>query len=355
MRQFGGLAIAIVLALAIGAPAAGQSSLATITGVVTDSADAVIPAASVRLTNVETGVETEVQTNEAGYYTLVSLIPGSYELETYADGFRRFIQTNLELETGQNLRLDVALELGAVTESVTVTSATPTINLERGAVKGDVIVFEEIQDLPLPGRDFTDLAFLVPGVMPRGRGQGSFASINGARGDQTNFYVDGVSNRNPIGGGAQVRPPLDAVEEFRVETSGFSAEFGGFSGGIIGITMRSGTNEIHGSVFEYLRNEFFDARGFFDQERLRLRRHQYGGTIGGPLVRNKSFFLASFEGRYQSIARTRLGTVPSALERTGDFSQSLDLARALVGGVPPPVYLNNPDQRGACNRRSQAG
>ncbi len=355
MRQFGGPVIAIVLALAVGPPAKGQSSLATITGVVTDSAEAVIPAASVRLTNVETGVETKVQTNGAGYYTLVSLMPGSYELETHADGFRRFIQTNLELETGQNLRLDFALEIGAVTESVTVTSATPTINLERGAVKGDVIVFEEIQDLPLPGRDFTDLAFLVPGVMPRGRGQGSFASINGARGDQTNFYVDGVSNRNPIGGGAQVRPPLDAVEEFRVETSGFSAEFGGFSGGIIGITMRSGTNEIHGSVFEYLRNEFFDARGFFDQERLRLRRHQYGGTIGGPLVRNKSFFLASFEGRYQSIARTRLGTVPSALERTGDFSQSLDLARALVGGVPPPVYLNNPDQRGACNRRSQAG
>ena len=314
-----------------------------------------IPGASVKITNVETGVDTEVQTNELGYYTLVSLIPGSYEMEASAAGFRRFIHTSLDLETGQSLRLDVALELGALTESVTVTSSIPAINLERGAVKGDVIVFEEIQDLPLPGRDFTDLAFLVPGVMPRGRGQGSFASINGARGDQTNFYVDGVSNRNPVGGGAQVRPPLDAVEEFRVETSGFSAEFGGFSGGIIGITMRSGTNQIHGSMFEYIRNEFFDARGFFDQDRLRLRRHQYGGTLGGPIRRNKSFVLGSFEGRYQSIARTRLGNVPTALERAGDFSQSRDLTRALIGGVPPPVYLNDPDRTGPCNRRGQGG
>lgn len=355
MNQQRSLALAAALSLLVAATAAAQSNLATVTGVVTDSADAVIPGANIKITNVETGVETEIETNESGYYTAVSLIPGSYELEAFTEGFRRFIRSNLELETGQNLRIDVALELGAVTESVTVSSAAPAINLERGAIKGDVIVYEEIQDLPLSGRDFTELAFLIPGVMPRGRGRGSFASINGARADQTNFYVDGVSNRNPVGGGAQVRPPLDAVEEFRVETSGFSAEYGGFSGGIIGITMRSGTNQVHGSVFEYMRNEVLDARGFFDESRLRLRRHQYGGTIGGPVVRNKSFFLASFEGRYQSIARTRLGNVPTELERQGDFSQSLDLARALVGGVPPPVYLNDPDRRGACNRRVQRG
>lgn len=348
-------ALAILLLQVGVADLIGQASLATVTGVVTDAADAVIPAAMVTITNVQTGVETTAQTNESGHYTLFSLIPGTYELVVTSEGFRRFLQPGLELETGQELRLDAALEIGALTETVTVTSSAPTINLERGAVKGDVIVYEEIQDLPLPGRDFTQLAFLVPGVMPRGRGRGSFASINGARGDQTNFYVDGVSNRNPVSGGAQVRPPLDAVEEFRVETSGFSAEYGGFSGGIIGITMRSGTNELHGSVFEYLRNEALDSRGFFDEDRLRLRRHQYGGTLGGPVVRNKSFFLVSFEGRYQSIARTRLGSVPTELEHKGDFSQSLDLARAVVGADPPPVYLNDPDRRGACNRRVSRG
>ena len=355
MRQHGNLVLAAAIALLASVQASAQSSLATLTGVVTDSADAVIPGAAVRVTNVETGVEARAETNASGYYTLVSLAPGSYELEVSSDGFRQHIQSNLQLETGQNLRLDVALELGTLAESVTVTSAAPAINLEQGAAKGDVIVHEEIQSLPLSGRDFMELAFLVPGVMPGDRRQGTFASINGARADQTNFYVDGVSNRDPVGGGAQVRPPLDAVEEFRVETSGFSAEYGGFSGGIIGITMRSGTNEIHGSVFEYMRNEALDARGFFDEDRLRLRRHQYGGTIGGPIVRNKSFFLASFEGRYQSIARTRLGNVPTELERQGDFSQSLALARAQVGGDPPPVYLNDPDRRGACNQRIRAG
>lgn len=354
-RGFGICLVAVAGLLGAFHSAQAQVSLASVTGIVTDAAEAVIPAARVAITNTQTGIENVVETNESGYFTLLSLIPGSYELAVESDGFHRFVRRGLELETGQRLRVDVELEIGALTESVTVTSATPSINLENGAVKGDVIVFEEIQDLPLAGRDFTELAFLVPGVMPRGRGQGSFASINGARGDQTNFYVDGISNRNPVGGGAQVRPPLDAVEEFRVETSGFSAEYGGFSGGIIGLTMRSGTNELHGSIFEYMRNEALDARGFFDQERLRLRRNQFGGTLGGPVVRNKSFFLASMEGRIQSIARTRLGNVPTELERQGDFSQSLDLTRAVAAGQPPPVYLNDPDRAGACNRRVRRG
>ncbi len=355
MHRVGWGAVALLMIHAASAPAAAQVSLANVTGVVTDSADAVIPGARVTITNTETGIEMAVEANESGYFTLVSLVPGSYELEVVADGFRRFVRSGLELETGQSLRLDVGLEIGAVTESVTVTSAAPSINLERGAVKGDVIVYEELQDLPLPGRDFTDLAFLVPGVMPRGRGQGSFATINGARADQTNFYVDGVSNRNPVGGGAQVRPPLDAVEEFRVETSGFSAEYGGFSGGIIGVTMRSGTNQLHGSVFEYLRNEAVDARGFFDEERLKLRRNQFGGTLGGPVVRNKTFFLGSFESRIQSIGRTRLGNVPTGLERAGDFSQSWDIQASNAAGELQNVLLNDPDRRGACNRRVQRG
>ena len=350
--------LALLAVLVAGPRADAQVSLASVTGVVADAAEAVIPGASVVIKNVETGIETAAETNEAGYYTLLSLTPGSYELQVSSDGFRRFVRAGLELETGQNLRIDVALEIGALTESVTVTSAAPSINQERGAVKGDVIVYEEIQDLPLLGRDFSELAFLVPGVMPsRGRGgfMGSFASVNGARSDQTNFYVDGISNRDPVGGGAQVRPPLDAVEEFRVETSGFSAEYGGFSGGIIGVTMRSGTNEFHGSVFEYMRNEAVDARGFFDEERLRLRRNQFGGTLGGPILHNRSFFLVSFEGRIQSIARTRLGNVPTALEREGDFSQSLDVARGAASGALGNVFLNDPDRPGACNRRVKRG
>lgn len=328
-----------VLVILLCLPADAQVSLASVTGVVSDSADAVIPGAGVTITNVDTGIVTEAGTNESGYYTILSLVPGTYDLAISSEGFRRFVRPNLELETGQHLRLDAKLEIGALTEIMTVTSAAPSINLEQGAVKGDVIVYEEIQDLPLDGRDFMNLAFLVPGVMPLFGGGGSFASVNGARADQTNYYVDGISNRSPVYGGAQVRPPLDAVEEFRVETSGFSAEYGGFSGGIIGLTMRSGTNEFHGSVFEYLRNEALDARGFFDEERLRLRRHQFGATLGGPIVQDKSFFLASFESRLQSIGRTRLGNVPTAMERTGDFSESVDLAWSSASGALQQVFL----------------
>lgn len=348
---------ACFLAILLVGPADAQVSLASVTGVVADGADAVIPGASVKISNVDTGIAAETETNEAGYFTVVSLVPGTYELAIAADGFRRFLRPNLQLETGQQLRLDTSLELGALSETVTVTSAAPSINLEQGAVKGDVIVHEEIQDLPLDGRDFMNLAFLVPGVMPlwSGSGEASFASVNGARGDQTNFYVDGISNRNPVWGSTQVRPPLDAVEEFRVETSGFSAEYGGFSGGIIGLTMRSGTNEFHGSAFEYLRNEALDARGFFDEERLRLRRHQFGGTLGGPIVRNRSFFLGSFESRLQSIGRTRLGNVPTEMERMGDFSESVSRSWWSSPRNLLPVNLNDPDRRGACNRRVRTG
>ena len=356
INRWGVFLLAVPLLLVCGSPANGQVALSHVTGVVADSQGLAIPAAQVAIRNIGTGIETEVESNESGYFTLVSLNPGDYELSVEAEGFRRYVQQGLRLETGQQVRLDVALELGVVTESVTVTSGAPALNLERGAIKGDVILYEELQDLPLLGRDFTELAYLIPGVVPKGRGAGSFASINGARGDQTNFYVDGVSNRNPVNGAAQVRPPLDAVEEFRVETSGFSAEYGGFSGGIVGITMRSGQNQFHGSLFEYKRNEFMDARGLFDQERLRLRRDQFGGTLSGPIIKNKSFFLFSYEGRYNSIERTAYGRVPTAAERAGDFSNSLDLWKPPgKDGKLQPSYLNDPDRKGACNKKNQKG
>ena len=355
IQRWGLLSLAIPLLLVYASPAHGQVALAHVTGVVADSQGLAIPGAQVSILNLGTGIETTAESNESGYYTLVSLNPGDYELTVTSDGFRSYVQQGIRLETGLQVRLDVELELGVVTESVTVVSGAPALNLERGAIKGDVILYEELQDLPLLGRDFTELAYLIPGVVPKGRGAGSFASINGARGDQTNFYVDGVSNRNPVGGGAQVRPPLDAVEEFRVETSGFSAEYGGFSGGIVGITMRSGQNQFHGSVFEYKRNEFMDARRMFDQERLRLRRDQFGGTLSGPIIKNRSFFLFSYEGRYNSVRQTRYGRVPSALERIGDFSESRDLWKAPIDGQLQPFFLNDPDKKGACNAKNQKG
>ena len=185
------------------------------------------------------------------------------------------------------------LQLGQVTESVTVDAQLLALNTENGMIKGDVIVQEEIRELPLNGRDFTDLAFFVPGVVPRSSAQGSFASINGARPTNTNFFADGFDNRNVQGGAAQVRPSIDALQEFRMEVSGYSAEYGRMAGGILNMSLRSGTNALHGNVSCFMRNDALGARGFFDAEKTRLNRNRFSVTATGPVRKNRTFFMLS--------------------------------------------------------------
>ena len=272
----------------------GQANLATITGLVTDVSEAAIPGANVIVRNTGTNIERTLSTNEVGAYTVTNLIPGEYELTVQSDGFRTFVQRAIVLQTGQTLRSDVELEIGQLTESVTVDAQLITLNTENGTIKGDVIVMEEIQELPLAGRDFTDLAFFVPGVVPKAEGgQGSFANINGARASNTNFYVDGFDNRNARGAAAQVRPNIDALQEFKMEVSGYSAEYGRMAGGILNMSLRSGTNKVHGNLNYFLRNDILDARGFFEADKNKLRRNQFAATATGPIVRNRTFFLVS--------------------------------------------------------------
>ena len=254
----------VLLACVLAGSLAGQSNLASVTGIVTDAATAVIPGVSVTIVNSETGLSRNVQTNEEGSYTITNLPPGTYVLTAQASGFRTYQLKDVVLQVGQTLRSDIRLEVGGVTESVTVTSAPPPLTTESGAIKGDVIIHEEIQELPLDGRDFVDLAFFVPGVVPKAQGgQGSALNVNGARASNTNFYVDGFNNRNARGAAAQVRPNIDAMQEFKMEVSGYSAEYGRFAGGILNMVLRSGTNRFRGSLFHYLRNDQFDSRGFF--------------------------------------------------------------------------------------------
>jgi len=317
----------------LGVSAYGQSSLATVTGIVTDTAQAVMPGVAVSIRNVETNIVRRGQTSDNGDFTITNLSPGIYELKAEMQGFRTYRKAGIVLEVGQVLRNDIQMQVGTVNESVTVMAEITTINTESGTLKGDVIVHEEIQDLPLEGRDFFDLALLVPGVFPRAQGgQGSGLNVNGARADNTNYYVDGFNNRNPRGAAPQIRPNIDALQEFRMETSGFSAEYGRMAGGIMNMALRSGTNRFHGSLFEYLRNEVFDARGFFDVETPKLRRNQFGATVSGPLVlprlyhgRNRTFFLFSWEGYRQVLGQTRLGRTPTAEEHAGDFSSAVDV------------------------------
>jgi len=339
-------ATAFLVALLFTGLLCGQSNLATVTGEVTDTSQAAMPGVTITIRNTDTGIARTVQSNAEGYYTITNLAPGPYELTAENEGFRTFKDTGIVLEVNQVLRRDIVMELGQVTESVTVSETVAPIETERGAIMGDVIVYDEIQEIPLEGRDFTDLAMFVPGVIPKAQGgQGSAMNINGARATNTNFYVDGFNNRNARGAAAQVRPNIDALQEFKMETSGFSAEYGRFAGGILNMALRSGTNRYHGTLFYTGRNDVFDARGFFEQDKNALRRHQFGATIGGPIIRNRTFFLVSYEGYKQLLEHTRLGHTPTEAERNGDFSNSLDY-------LGKPVYLKDPLKKGKCNAKS---
>jgi hypothetical protein len=276
-------------------------------------------------------------------FTITNLPPGNYELKVEKPGFRTYRQTAIVLETGQTLRRDIRMDVGAVTETISVTAEVAQLNTENGMIKGDVIVHQEIQDMPLNGRDFTELALLVPGVVTKAQGgSGSFASVNGARSDNTNFRVDGFDDRNIRGAAAQLRPNIDALQEFKMEVSGYSAEYGKMAGGILNMTLRSGTNQFHGALFEYFRNSIFDARAYFDTKKLSFHQNQWGGTLAGPLVipklyngRDRTFFMISEESYRLSWFESNLGTVPTALERAGDFSKTVNAAGA-------PTTLKNP-------------
>jgi hypothetical protein len=320
-----------------------QQDLATVTGRVTDTTQAVVPGVRITAANIDTGVARSMAATSSGDYAITNLPPGSYELSAEASGFRKYRRTGLVLETGQTLRADVQLEIGSMTESVTVTAQVAALNTDNGRIKGDVIVQQEIQSLPLDGRDFTDLAFLVPGVTPNAQGGlGSGMAVNGARADSTNFYVDGFDNRDTRIGDTQVRPNIDAMQEFKMEVAGFSAEYGKMAGGILNAVLKSGTNELHGGVFEYVRNNVIDSRSFFDAEKLKLNRHQFGATVNGPVVlpraydgRNRTFFLFSWESYRQIQGQTSLTRVPTNLERNGDLSQTLNQFNAPATPVDP--------------------
>src|SRR6266446_4985511 len=336
-----------VLALLSAVVLYGQ--MATVTGVVTDSAQAVMPAVAITVRNVDTNITRTMQTNQEGYFTITNLPPGNYELVAEKQGFRTYRETGIVLEIGQDMRSDLKLTVGAVTDSISVTAEIAPLNTENGSIKGDVIPQAEIQEMPLNGRDFTELAFLVPGVVTKAEGgAGSAMAINGARSDNTNFVVDGFNDRNVRGAAAQFRPNIDAMQEFKMEVSGYSAEYGKMAGGVLNMVIRSGTNQYHGSLFEYLRNDFFDAKEYFSTDRLGLHQNQFGGTILGPLSiprvyngHDRTFFLFSMESHRLVWGQNKLGNVPTPLERAGDFTLTRDVQGRAVT-VKNPFNANAP-------------
>jgi len=329
-----------------------QSPTANIVGRVVDQTGAVIADAKIRVRHVEMSELREVSTDASGEYTVANLPPGHYQIMVEKEGFKRLDERGLELQIDQTARLDFTLQVGAVTEVVEVTAAAPVLTTDS-PMKGDVIASREMVDIPLDGRDFGDLAYLVPGVSEAAQGgQGSNFAVNGARADNTNFIIDGFNNQNPRGGSAQARPPIDGIMEFKMQTTGYSAEYGRLAGGTMNMALKSGTNRLHGSLFEFVRNDLFDARNFFDPEKAKLRRNQFGGVFDGPVAvpkiyngRNRTFFLFNYEGYRQAQASSNLDIVPTLLERQGDFSQTMLPA---PDGKLKHVALLDPAATGTC-------
>ncbi len=336
------LALTILICMAASFAALAQTPAATVTGRVSDASKAAVAAAKVRIRSITTGESREMESSVTGEFTITNLAPDRYELFVEKSGFRGLHETGIELQVDQTARFDLHLEVGAVQQTVEVTASVSLLNTEN-STKGDVVVSQEISEMPLNGRGFSDLAYLVPTVEPSAQGgDGSGFNIGGARADQTNFVIDGFQNRNSRGGGAQASANLDAIQEFKMQTSGYPAEQGRLAGGVMNTVLKTGGNSPHGTLFEFLRNDYVDARNFFSQTNPPLKRNQFGAMLSGPVWipgvykgRDKTFFLVSWESYHQTQGQTRLTSVPTELQRAGNFSQTTDAKGATVNLLDP--------------------
>jgi hypothetical protein len=321
----------------------GQAELATVRGVVTDAAKAVIPTVKITVRNPDTGISRTVTTNQEGFFAVPELPAGPYVVEAATAGFETYREKGIVLEVGQTLDVPITMAVGSVNESVEVTADVANLNTDNGTVTGYVVTRAEISDMPLITRDFTELAFYVPGVAIAPAGEpGQNLAVNGARADSTNFIVDGIDDRNVRGAAAQLRPNIDAMQEFKMETSGFSAEYGKMAGGVMNMVLKTGTNAWHGTAFEYLRNDYFDAKAYFDTARLPYHQNQFGGVVSGPISipkiyrgHDRTFFMFSWESQMNPYGTSSLGVVPTAAEHQGNFAGDVSSA-----GVP--IAIKNP-------------
>jgi outer membrane receptor protein involved in Fe transport len=325
------VAIALALTLAGAAPGFAQVGGGEITGVITDQAGAAVPGVTVTITNVGTNRRHVVVSTATGTYTAPALPPGHYRLDVELAGFKPVRRAGVRLSTGETTRIDFALALGAVEERVTVSGDAEMLRRESAGL-GAVVEREQVERLALNGRSFITLASLAPGVaLPPGS---SLPRINGGRPRTNEYLFDGISVLQPEPGQVAFFPIIDAIEEFKVESNSPAAEFGRFNGGVINLTTRAGTNALHGLGFEFFRNRALNARNHFQAAsavKPDYRRNQFGGTLGGPLVRDQTFFFADYQGQRQAIARTVTSTIPTLLQRQGIFTEP-------IAGRVPVIY-----------------
>lgn len=324
---------------------------AQITGRVTDPSGAVVSGAEISVSNVETKLQKVSVTNEVGIYVVPFLTPGTYTMKVTQQGFKSITRPDTKLEVDQVARIDFTLEVGDTTESVTVSESAPLIQSESGSI-GQVVGHKKVVDLPLNGRDFTQLATLTPGALAGSSsatlGGGPTIIINGMRPSKTAFLIDGVNATNQWVDGVVTEPAPDAIDEFKVQSNALSAEFGQ-GGGIISIQLRSGTNDYHTTLFEFFRNDALDARNFFNPAPLQkgvLRQNQFGVAGGGPIIKNKTFFFADYQGTLVRRASFFNTPVASDKMRSGDFSELrtpiFDPATARPDPSNPALTLKDP-------------
>ena len=320
-----------VLALLVPASfATAQSPHGTVRGVVHAASGARLAGVTATLVAVDTNVARTTVSDTDGQYVLPSVPAGAYRLEISSTGFKTHVE-QFELLVSQDLRIDAVLQLGAPGERVIVEAAAAAIDRDASAV-GTVIDNRQVVGLPLDGRNFLELALLVPGAAPAAQGsassaRGDFAfTASGGREDANGFLLDGVDNVDPKLNTPAVRPPVDAIREFAVETSSYEAALGRYAAGHVNVVLKSGSNALHGTGYEFFRNRSLDARNFFapaDQPAPDYRRHQFGGSLGGAIARDRLFVFADYEGARITEGITQVANVPTAAERAGDFSQSV--------------------------------
>jgi hypothetical protein len=348
----GRIVIVCLVALAAALPVAAQEHRARIRGVVTDPAARGIPNVEVRATREETNETRRVRTDDRGRFSVTELAPSAYRVDVQQSGYGPFV-ARVELTTNQDFRLDVALQLGNVVQAVDVKAPFSPVDRDSPALHTFVDA-RALDALPLDGRNFLELALLAPGTAPSPQGsassgRGDFAlTINGAREDFNGFLLDGVYNIDPKLNTPAVRPPVDGIREFQVLTSTYDASFGRNAGGQINVVTKSGANRVGGSVYEFFRDGALASRNHFapgNEPAPDYTRHQSGGSIGGPIVRNRTFFFADYERTHLREGVTLVTNVPTAAERIGDFSQSILPAPVnfltgtpFPGGVVPSFF-----------------
>lgn len=354
----------IAAALLVLGPATleAQREAGSISGLVSDSSQAAVPGARIVVTDLATGVERSIVSNDAGLYVITALPASRYSIAVMREGFTSQRIPEMVLQVGQQATVNLTLTVGSVAEAVTVTAATVAVDTREGSLSTEIHQ-KMITDLPLNGRNVLQLLAVTPGTLnatssafnqaaTRPESASQLVSVSGGRGNSTTFALDGGLHEDPYTEVANVVPNPDAVQEFSYETNSYSAKFGGRGGGVVNIVTRSGTNQFHGALFEYLRNGELNARNFFATANDGLKRNQYGLAIGGPVVRNKLFFFGSWQGtKSRSRPTTATALIPTAAQRQGDFSASrtqyMDprTGQPIPGNIIPPSQLNPAAQK----------